>query len=447
MILLIFVASKLSPLSSLLIDPLGEETNLFILLNLVRQTDERKGKYSRKIILLIQFYSRYCTSGLKILCILDTTIEMVDAQNNDPDQYYSPLKQWLQIVRNSPKVSCEVTSSPSHILSKLRENYEAESEKMTKKVIISKTLSSDYSQGTLQYTMRANGRPRFVFKLENQKDVYVASYVEDSSVYMIHLQRGEESSSSSSSHLVGRIEVSNLLSKGMVEREFVLFSNNGQIPHRRKNRGLSRKAVHGIKNRQSISRLSRTSFAPDLCSWDQQVQEPNYDYEQVNLLENNLPTNFERLAVVVKQEFVEEEIGGWGLKFLKKSSMVQNNDATKTETSTSMNVVIPSGLHGGPEDEPLSLIERWKSQGNCDCGGWDLGCSLTILQGQPRKGQFDLLLEGSKHERSGLRIMNVRGGLYLIQFQTKLSVLPSFSIALAFIHTRDSDHCIYKHHL
>ncbi|XP_010457495.1 PREDICTED: uncharacterized protein LOC104738969 [Camelina sativa] len=337
------------------------------------------------------------------------------------------IGKWL----SSPKVSCEVSSSPS----KVGENYETESEKIHKKVIplSSKTsFLSNYTEGSLQFTMRANGTPHFVFKLENQKDVYVASYVEDQSVYMIYLQRGE---ASSSPHLVGRIKVSTLSS----EREFVLFSSNDQIPSNGTNRGLTKKVV---KKTRGISRLSRTSFIPDLCSWDQPFEEePSFDVGQVNLLENNLPTNLETLAVVVKQETVREEIGGWGLNFLKKlQPMVQSNDATETETSTSvrsMDVVIPLGVHGGPEDEPLSLIQRWKSKGHCDCGGWDLGCSLTHLNGQPRKDQLELLIEGTKHETIGLKIVNVHEGLYIVQFEANLSILQSFSIALAFIHCQN----------
>ncbi|KAG7595807.1 hypothetical protein ISN44_As06g003550 [Arabidopsis suecica] len=346
--------------------------------------------------------------------------------------------KWLQIVRSSPKVSCEASTCPSHILTKVGENYVAESEKMHKKVI--SFSSKTFSQGTLQFTMRANGTPHFVFKLENQKDVYVASLssnVQDQNSYMIHLQRGE--SSSSSSHLVGRINVSTLFSEKVLEREFVLFSSNGEnlkIPRTRKNRGLSKKVVHAVKNERRTARLSRTSFIPDLGSWDEQFQAQNYDC----LLKNKLPTNLETLAVVVKQETIEDEIGGWGLKFLKRSPMFQrSNDASETETSTSsisMNVVIPSGIHGGPEDGPSSLIERWKSQGNCDCGGWDLCCSLTLLKGQPRKDQyFELFIEGSKHETTGLKIVNVSGGLYLVQFEAKLTSLQSFAIALAFIHS------------
>ncbi|KAF8111671.1 hypothetical protein N665_0073s0030 [Sinapis alba] len=326
----------------------------------------------------------------------------------------------LQIFKNSPKVSCSdefSTSTPTHFLRKLGANYKAD---QSRKVVISlpsNTFSSppstDASQGTLRFTMRANGMPRFVFKLDNQEDVYVASLssknVADQSVleysYLIHLQRGE--SSSSSTVLVGRIKVSTLSSCSLfnerfIERRFVLFSNNGEqlkSPCQKKNRGLSKKVV-------------------------------------VDMMKN-LPTNLETLAIVVKHEFLEEEEetdGGWGLKFLKKSTLVKTESGSSL---TSVDVVIPSGIHGGPEDGPSSLIQRWKSQGNCDCGGWDLGCSLTFLKGQSLK---DNLLElGSKHETAVLRIVRLQRGRYSVKFQTWLSVLQSFSIAIAFIHSQSQE--------
>ncbi|CAL9113511.1 unnamed protein product [Musa textilis] len=45
-----------------------------------------------------------------------------------------------------------------------------------------------------------------------------------------------------------------------------------------------------------------------------------------------------------------------------------------------ISVILPSGVHGlSTEGEPSPLIERWRSGGACDCGGWDEGCKLTIL--------------------------------------------------------------------
>ncbi|CAH8309439.1 unnamed protein product [Eruca vesicaria subsp. sativa] len=343
----------------------------------------------------------------------------------------------LRIFKNSPKVSCSdefSTSSPSRFLRKLGADYDAD---QSRKVISlpsnnSSSPSTDVSQGTVEITMRANGMPRFVFKLDNQKDVYVASLSSnaDEYLYMIHLQR--EESSSSPSLLVGRIKVSTLssstlLNERFIERNFVLFSNNGEhlkIPCQKRNRGVSKKVVDVMKKNT------------------EKLEQPNFVQEQVNLLENNPPTNLETLAIVVKQEFLEEEeeTGGWGLKFLRKSSLVRTESGS-LRYKTSVDVVIPAGSHGGPEDGPSSLIERWKSQGNCDCGGWDLGCYLTLLSGKPREDNLlELLVEGSKHETTVLRIEKLQQGHYFVQFQTAwLSVLQSFSIAIALLHSQNNE--------
>lgn len=43
-------------------------------------------------------------------------------------------------------------------------------------------------------------------------------------------------------------------------------------------------------------------------------------------------------------------------------------------------VILPGGVHSSPiGHKPSSLIDRWKSGGLCDCGGWDMGCKLRVL--------------------------------------------------------------------
>ncbi|XVF68882.1 hypothetical protein PTKIN_Ptkin11bG0036900 [Pterospermum kingtungense] len=65
----------------------------------------------------------------------------------------------------------------------------------------------------------------------------------------------------------------------------------------------------------------------------------------------------------------------------KKGPFVSDQDIGAT-------VILPSGVHSLPnKGEPSSLIQRWKSGGSCDCGGWDMGCKLRILS---NKSQFSL---------------------------------------------------------
>ncbi|KAE8729448.1 Detected protein of unknown function [Hibiscus syriacus] len=63
----------------------------------------------------------------------------------------------------------------------------------------------------------------------------------------------------------------------------------------------------------------------------------------------------------------------------------------------SATVILPSGVHSLPnKGEPSSLIQRWKSAGACDCGGWDLGCKLGVLSNKSQfshRSNFELFLE------------------------------------------------------
>lgn len=59
---------------------------------------------------------------------------------------------------------------------------------------------------------------------------------------------------------------------------------------------------------------------------------------------------------------------------------VQELPFVGTKDLVSATVILPSAVHSLPtKGGPSSLIERWKSGGLCDCGGWDLGCKLQIL--------------------------------------------------------------------
>lgn len=59
------------------------------------------------------------------------------------------------------------------------------------------------------------------------------------------------------------------------------------------------------------------------------------------------------------------------------------------EPSVNMTVILPGGVHSLPsKGGPSSLIQRWRSGGSCDCGGWDLGCQLKVLSGDHHFGDI-----------------------------------------------------------
>lgn len=123
---------------------------------------------------------------------------------------------------------------------------------------------------------------------------------------------------------------------------------------------------------------------------------------------------------------------------------------------SSIMVILPGGDHGQPvtAGAPSSLLDRWRSGGLCDCGGWDVGCRLTVLASvnQDRNSlsssqacnisngtdhQVDLVIQGGAQENWRLlSLASFKEGLYTVDFNAPLSLLQAFSICIAVLHGR-----------
>lgn len=82
------------------------------------------------------------------------------------------------------------------------------------------------------------------------------------------------------------------------------------------------------------------------------------------------------------------ELAAMVIKIPKIAGTSSTKDTTLGDYFADVNatVVLPSGIHSLPhKGGPSSLIQRWKSGGSCDCGGWDIGCNLRILTNQHNK--------------------------------------------------------------
>lgn len=60
---------------------------------------------------------------------------------------------------------------------------------------------------------------------------------------------------------------------------------------------------------------------------------------------------------------------------------VSAKECPNLSSPANMKVVTPSGSHGLPNTKggPSSLLDRWRTGGGCDCGGWDMGCPIVIF--------------------------------------------------------------------
>ncbi|PON38161.1 hypothetical protein PanWU01x14_314540 [Parasponia andersonii] len=358
----------------------------------------------------------------------------------------------------------------------------------------SSSASSTINQGMLQCTWK-DGNPHFVFSIDDQKDVYIANLWKVESkgynaldyIYLLHSGKGGQKDHEicdSQSHLVGKMKVSSSFTlcpnnSKVMETEFVLYGGNEHYitelqtssHNLRKSKGFSKKVAEVFRTSNSskqkaMSKHSGACAILEDCTVESSP-DAGYNLEAIGgptMLED-LPPNFELAAIIVKDHISissqKEETGGWGLKFLKKVGVKQTIKSVEApvpfecyrsngDCSTSVDILIPAGLHGGPRTRnggPSSLTERWRSGGHCDCGGWDMGCPLKILRPRSSKDDmlphlqgecksFDLVEQGSQHSAPTLRIVNVQDDLYFVHYQRTLSILQSFSIAVAIIHTR-----------
>ncbi|KAA8516349.1 hypothetical protein F0562_016642 [Nyssa sinensis] len=129
-----------------------------------------------------------------------------------------------------------------------------------------------------------------------------------------------------------------------------------------------------------------------------------------------------------------------------------SSDKGENENCNSMTVILPGGIHGLPNKGlPSPLINRWKSGGSCDCGGWDVGCNLRILtehqsctHSGPSTPRFapdhlDLFVEGgAKKDRPIFSLAPFKKGIYSVEFKASISLLQAFSICVAFISSKKS---------
>ncbi|XP_057730950.1 uncharacterized protein LOC130946291 [Arachis stenosperma] len=136
------------------------------------------------------------------------------------------------------------------------------------------------------------------------------------------------------------------------------------------------------------------------------------------------------------------------MKYEHQSSC--QNDIIKNNVGVT--VVLPGGVHSLPSNGgPSSLIERWKTGGSCDCGGWDLACKLKIFANEKHtcgksgtskaylSDRFELFLQGNDQDQGhqpAFSFSPFRPGIYSVAFDSSLSHLQAFSVCISLVDGR-----------
>ncbi|KAL6644780.1 hypothetical protein ACP70R_016388 [Stipagrostis hirtigluma subsp. patula] len=133
---------------------------------------------------------------------------------------------------------------------------------------------------------------------------------------------------------------------------------------------------------------------------------------------------------------------------------VQPSMRNASSCSASVIAIVPNGFHGtSTSGQPLPLIERWKSGGACDCGGWDEGCMLRVLthgtqekeggksvqvnQAMDGSQRFDFLVQGGmRDDRHAFSMVSFKEGLYTVEFRSSIALLQAFAMCIVMLHGR-----------
>ncbi|XP_047312559.1 uncharacterized protein LOC124915852 [Impatiens glandulifera] len=156
----------------------------------------------------------------------------------------------------------------------------------------------------------------------------------------------------------------------------------------------------------------------------------------------------------------KEELASIVIKFQRNTGINNTDNAHLAGTRTgsgflfnTTHVVLPGGVHGIPSGgEPSPLIERWRSGGRCDCGGWDMGCKIRVLANQiqqqqpskisnasrtgPHADRFELFSQGEQQDdKSVLSLSPFRDGIFSVEFSSPLTCIQAFSICIAVVNS------------
>ena len=267
-----------------------------------------------------------------------------------------------------------------------------------------------------------HGLPFFEFSLKCPEDVFVAKTWKAKDafnwVYTFHSIDGGKKSNAGrwglfdndkDSSMVGQMQVSCYLCSELKEgvfdnsmvTEFVLFD----IAHAK----LSVTAQENLNctlDSDKVSKGSDQGLAGETLESENRTLPGEVKVQQKHVSNNgefnhsnphpwtpaNLHPSLEIAAIVMQTAFEKRE----SLKYRRgdKSEKTHKNllnlsmtehrkqDLSDGRTLDKVKVVIPAGNHGLPSDKtgtPSSLLKRWRLGGDCDCGGWDMACPLTVL--------------------------------------------------------------------
>ncbi|KAL5072864.1 hypothetical protein RYX36_011848 [Vicia faba] len=176
-----------------------------------------------------------------------------------------------------------------------------------------------------------------------------------------------------------------------------------------------------------------------------------YDLTGQNCMDSSTVKEFVLFSVKLGQSDAQDadyqpkdELAAIAVKIPKAISFINNQHHSSCHSDSHdivhATVMLPGGVHSFPsKGGPSSLLERWKSGGSCDCGGWDLACKLKIIATDNQASrkplsskpyfadyQFDLFVQ----------LNPLENGMSSVAFDSSLSLLQAFAICIVLVDSK-----------
>lgn len=324
-------------------------------------------------------------------------------------------------------------------------NTKGDTQSVKKDSCSSSSSSPAHLSGFLKLKNK-NGVPYFEFSVKNPNDVWVAKTWNMGDgfnwVYTFHMAQNRRKSNAS-----GRG------SKDHRSKEFLMMAQMQVSCY------LCTELIHaGAFDNSMLTefvlydlarpRQSVTQMPEGLNSSNEVIDQAKVNV-QCNLPSSNpwpvadLHPDLETAAIVLQFPSGKRESLKYKGGDLSRVKLEESTTTSDCLTATKVSVVIPSGNHGLPSCETRGaspLLDRWRSGGGCDCGGWDMGCPLVVFGSSDLKKDeacnlpVEIFLKGSKENRPALTMKLTEEGQYAVDFHAKLSSLQAFSICVAILH-------------
>ncbi|KAL6905305.1 hypothetical protein ACP4OV_002906 [Aristida adscensionis] len=259
--------------------------------------------------------------------------------------------------------------------------------------------------------------------------------------------------------IVGQMHVSSYLYSNAGEdgtlnnsaiSEFVLYD----IAHARRSSAVE-KIQYSDAIRPSFCNVANSSVSKGTRETNNQIQRQNIARNNSDILASclwsreDLHPHLEVAAIVIQVPF-------------------HKTNATELKGGSSqgtIKAVTAGGAHGLPRDDeasPSPLLDRLKTGGSCDCGGWDMSCPIVVLDNaydsywsdsvmNEGKGPMELFVQGNKEVLPALSMKADGNGHFSVDFHARLSALQAFSICISLLHCSEASSDIgiekFKHKL